>query len=89
MIIVEQTFNVPQTPMCKGFEACHVNRLIDFCARLIKEVPGICSYGILLNHFEMAQCIQYSVIIHRGCDIICLLLQVVNGITHSYTDARL
>ena len=29
-IIVEQTFNMPQTPMYKGFEACYVNRLIDF-----------------------------------------------------------
>jgi len=29
-IIVEQTFNMPQTPMYNGFEACYINRLIDF-----------------------------------------------------------
>ena len=24
-----QTINMPQTPMHRGFQACHVNRLID------------------------------------------------------------
>ena len=27
MLIVAQTFNMPQTTMCKGLEACYVNRL--------------------------------------------------------------
>ena len=34
MLIVSASFNVPQAPIPKGFEACYVNRLIDFRARL-------------------------------------------------------
>jgi len=30
MVIVEQTLNMPQTTMYKGFEACYVNRLSVF-----------------------------------------------------------
>ena len=30
MLIVSATINMPQTLMCKGLEACHVNRLIVF-----------------------------------------------------------
>ena len=35
MLIVEQTSNMPQAPMYKGFEACHVNRLIVFAQKPI------------------------------------------------------
>ena len=34
MLNVSASFNVPQAPMPKGFAARHVNRLIDFRARL-------------------------------------------------------
>ena len=41
-----ETINMPQTPMYKGFEACHVNRLIDFrkngCAPKGWNVWGMC-----------------------------------------------
>ena len=29
MLIVSASFNVPQSPMHRGFQTCHVNRLID------------------------------------------------------------
>ena len=29
MLIVSASFNVPQTLMPRGFQTCHVNRLID------------------------------------------------------------
>ena len=43
LLIVSATFNMPQTPMNKGFEACYVNRLNLFanCDKECKAEPTL------------------------------------------------
>ena len=42
MLNVCETFNMPQTSIYKGFEACYVNRLIDFVKNLSTSAVGWC-----------------------------------------------
>ena len=46
--------NMPQTPMCTGFEACHVNRLIVFSQ---KPSPFL---GCLLKIMYLCRVIQMT-----------------------------
>ena len=38
MLIVSTTINMPQMPMCKGLEVCHVNRLIVLAQKVFQEI---------------------------------------------------
>jgi len=71
MIIVEQTFNMPQTTMCKGLEACYVNRLNLFAIFLCPYRP--CGYGYNSKH------VTFQPFDSLGrCVNICILASYVN-----------
>ena len=69
MLIVAQTFNMPQTTMCKGLEACYVNRLNLFA--IFPYRP--CGYGYNCNHVTFLPFDTLS-----KCVNTCILANYVN-----------